>query len=260
MTTGRRWAALAAALLVLAGAAILIRPQNSPARPAPRHVHEEGSGAPAPRDAAEAAPGSGAAPPAAPAPSIAEVRPRTFRIQDASGRPRKASIRLMISWDQFKTFRMIDLDADASGLAEAAIDPAAWVLMDVRGRGLRGQLRSPVTWGDLPDEPLEFALEEAVPVELRPTYSDGEPLADTKLRLTPEWSSGDYAGLAATRMNIVDEETRTDATGRVRAVSLRQGNYVLSFPDHPKWPGIRISAEALTRSPLPIKVPWPRER
>jgi len=254
MTVGRRRAALAGCLLLLLLAGLAFREQIAdPPRQAAGPEALNGSPTSS-RAGSKAEAETRAA--TATASAAAPVQRRTLRLHDEAGRPVRARIKVMMSWDSFKTFQILEVDGDDGGQAELALDPAAWILLDVRAPGHRGQLRSPVTWRDLPDEPVEFGLEAAAPVELRPLSIKGEPLPDLKVRLSPEWPSGDFTGLTATKMGIVDEELRTDPQGRVTATSLRGAPYLLTFPDHPQWPAIRISAEELARSPLSVRLPW----
>jgi hypothetical protein len=242
-------------LLSLLLGAFLVR-RAMPLSPPPTPPESETA---SPESAGERKPAENAAASTdAPAAATAPVH-RAFRLHDDAGRPLRAKIRVAMSWDQFKTAHIVETESDASGSADLAFDPTAWVMIDVRAPGHRGQLRPPVTWGDLNEDTMEFALEPATPVELYPISGSGAPASNLRLRLAPEWPTGDFAGLAARKMGIVDEEVLTDAQGRATFGSLRAGPYIVSFPDHPKWPGVRVSAEDLAKPSLPLRLTWRTE-
>ena len=175
---------------------------------------------------------------------------------DQAGQPLKGRVRAAVSRDQFATFDLIDLETNERGDGTLSVAADAWVLLDVRAPGFSGVMRPPVTWGELQDKPITFTLS---PTPSRSGSSQsvvGSPLSDVRLQFIPEWPPGDFAGRIGTRMNIVDEELRTDAQGRFTCSSLRPGPYKVIFPDHPTWPAVRISAAELQKNAFTLRVPW----
>jgi hypothetical protein len=195
------------------------------------------------------------APPAAAAASPGTVQ-RPIRVRDPKGDPVRARLRASVSNDHFKTSRLIDLEADGAGLTALGVAPEEWVVLDIRSPGFAGVSRPPVTWSELESAGLEILLEAAVRVQGATTTVNGATFSAVRIQFRPEFPPGDFAGQVATRMGIVDEEITTDSLGRFSCASLRPADYRLTFPDHPDWPVLRLSASELRSPTVRLRIPW----
>jgi hypothetical protein len=194
-------------------------------------------------------------PPPTASPSEGTVQ-RPIRTRDPQGAPLRAKIRVSVSKDQFKTFRLVDLETDGNGLSALGVDPEDWVLIDVRSAGFAGVSRPPLTWSDLEQAGLDLALQPAIRVDGATSTVNGAPFAGVRIRFSPVFSPGDFAGQVAARMAIVDEEVTTDSHGGFSCVSLRAADYRLTFPDHPDWPGLNLSSSELAKEKVNLRIPW----
>jgi hypothetical protein len=111
-------------------------------------------------------------------------------------------------------------------------------------------------WSETGTEDLAFRLQPAATVTGTMVTASGAPLPGTRVRLSPEWPPGEFGGVVASRMGIVDEEVTTDERGAFACASLRPGAYRVSFPDRPDWPAVRVSADELQKGTVAVRVPW----
>ncbi len=195
--------------------------------------------------------------PPAPSPSGApSLQRRTLRVSDAAGKPLTARVRVAFSQDGFKHFESLDVQPGPDGRLPLDLDASAWVVVSVQAPGHAARWQPPVTWGTLRDGDLEFELASALAVDGVSRWADGRPMAGIRLAFRPVWPAGEYSGQVAARLQIVDEEITTDATGRFSCASLRPGPYRVSFPDRPKWPPLLVSAEDLAKGTLALRASW----
>jgi hypothetical protein len=181
---------------------------------------------------------------------------RTLKVSDAVGSPVSARVRVAFSQDGFQTFEMLDVAPDAQGRLPLDLDRSAWVVVSVQSPGRVSRWQPPVTWGELQDADLEYALADALRVDGTSRWIDGRPMSGVRLAFRPAWTPGEYAGQVASRLKIVDEEVTTDASGRFSCTSLRPGAYRVTFPDHPKWPALTATAEELSKGTLALRAGW----
>jgi hypothetical protein len=192
----------------------------------------------------------------APPSGASSLQRRCLRVSDASGKPLAAKVRVAFSQDGFQHFESLDVQPGADGRLPLDLDASAWVVVSVQAPGHVARWQPPVTWGTLRDGDLEFELASALAMDGVSRWSDGRPMSGVRLAFRPVWPPGEYAGQIASRLQIVDEEVTTDATGRFSCASLRPGPYRVSFPDRPKWPPLLVSAEDLAKGTLTLRASW----
>ena len=177
---------------------------------------------------------------------------KTVRVMDEQGRPLSAGVRMVVSYDHFRTFHTIEATADKRGRLSFDVDPSAWVALSIQAPGHESRFIAPTTWKNLRERDLALALVSGRPVAGTLTSNTGRIMPNVRLQFSPRRSAGSYASIVASRMNIVDEEVTTDDEGRFHCSSLRPGVYRVSFPDHPKWPALTVKKDG----ELAIRVPW----
>jgi len=181
---------------------------------------------------------------------------RTLRVSDASGAMPAARVRVAFSQDGFRSFETLDVTPDAQGRLPLDLDPSAWVVLSVQAPGRVPRWQPPVTWAEIQDGDLDFQLAHAVAIDGTSRWIDGRPMSDVRLAFRPFWTPGEFAGQVASRLKIVDEEVTTDAAGRFSCASLRPGAYRVSFPDHPRWPALRVAAEEMAKGTIALSAGW----
>lgn len=181
---------------------------------------------------------------------------RTMRFRDGAGRPLAAKVRVAFSQDGFQRFETLEVSPDAEGRLPLELDRAAWVVISVHAPGHAPAWQPPVTWGEFQDCDLEFDLAQAARVDGASRWVDGRPMSGVRLAFRPSWTPGEFAGQVASRLKIIDEEVTTDAAGRFACTSLRDGDYRVTFPDHPKWPALTASADQLRKGTLNLVAHW----
>jgi hypothetical protein len=194
--------------------------------------------------------------PATPPGGAPPLERRTLRVTDASGRPLAARIRVAFSHDGFRHFETLDVRPDADGRLRLDLDAEAWVVLSVQAPGHVPHWMPPLTWGQLRDSDLDFELGAALAQDGVSRWADGRPMSGVKLAFRPWWPPGEYSAQVASRLEIVDEEVTTDASGRFSCGSLRPGPYRVFFPERPQWPPLEVSAEQLGGGTLALRARW----
>lgn len=181
---------------------------------------------------------------------------RMIRIDSALGRPERAKVRVAFSRDGFKSMETLDLEPDGSGRIMLDLDHREWVAVSIQALGCVPEWKPPVAWSGLDERDLLFALQPAAPVDGSSRWLNGKPMANMRLSFAPSFPPGEYSGIVAARLKMVDEEVTTDANGKFRCTSLRPGDYRVTFPDHPKWPALTVAADQTRSGSLELKVYW----
>jgi hypothetical protein len=181
---------------------------------------------------------------------------RMVRVTDHAGTPLAAKVRVAFSPDGFNHVEILDLEPDATGRLPLELDPSAWVVLSVQAPGHVPRWQPPVGWAELQDSDLEFQLAQAARVQGASRWADGRPMSQVRLAFRPVWPPGEFAGQLASKLKIVDEELSTDESGRFSCESLRSGAYRVSFPEHPAWPALTLTADELATGTVSLRARW----
>lgn len=170
-----------------------------------------------------------------------------------SGKPVDgAKVTLAVSRDRFRTLEVVQASTDASGRVTATWPSDAWVVIDVRAKGLTPQVVS-ITTADA--DPLGLHLAEGR--SFRGTLHDlkGRPVAGERLRLVPIVVQTSLTDRVLSGLPLVDAEATTDAEGVFEASSLRPGAYRVVFVDQPKLPAAVLRAADVEAGAATVRIP-----